>query len=345
MGSWKPYAVGIYRLGCLKGEAVAVWWEHGKRSRYRLQVRTEAEGRRRLDQFARDRTRLLVREHREIKALHVAYCEDRRLDGKSTDHAKWAWMQLEPHFGHLTPNDVDKAACKAYEAARLASGRKIGTIWTELTHLRTVLNFGEKAQLIDRAPHVWLPPQPEPRDRRLTREEAAKLIDSCDAEHVRLFVILALATAGRAEAILDLTWDRIDFERAEIDLRDPRRRENNKGRARVPMNGMARAALQDAYRGRTCEHVVSWSGAPVRAVKTAFRAAVRRSGLVDVSPHVLRHTAASWMAEAGVSMAMISQYLGHRRIDTTAKTYARFSPVGMRAAAEAVNLDLRRLVG
>jgi len=35
------------------------------------------------------------------------------------------------------------------------------------------------------------------------------------------------------------------------------------------------------------------------------------AGLADVSPHVLRHTAAVHTAEAGISMDEIAQYLGH----------------------------------
>ncbi len=32
-------------------------------------------------------------------------------------------------------------------------------------------------------------------------------------------ILLMLTTAGRVGAILDLTWDRVDFDRAQIDLR------------------------------------------------------------------------------------------------------------------------------
>lgn len=67
-------------------------------------------------------------------------------------------------------------------------------------------------------------------------------LDACAAPHIRLAVILLLGTAGRAGAILDLTWDRVDFDRGIINLRlaDSATR---KGRAVVQMNGMTRAAL------------------------------------------------------------------------------------------------------
>lgn len=59
-------------------------------------------------------------------------------------------------------------------------------------------------------------------------------------------------------------------------------------------------------------------------------------GLSDVSPHVLRHTAAVYMAEAGISMDEIAQYLGHSDSRITASTYARYSPEHLRKAASAL---------
>ncbi len=60
------------------------------------------------------------------------------------------------------------------------------------------------------------------------------------------------------------------------------------------------------------------------------------AGLVDVSPHVLRHTAAVWMAEAGVTMPEIAAYLGHADSRITERIYAKFSPEYLRRAARAL---------
>jgi integrase len=51
-------------------------------------------------------------------------------------------------------------------------------------------------------------------------------------------------------------------------------------------------------RGIAVEHFVEWHGAPVKSVKTAFNSAVRLAGLGPnalgkVTPHTLRHTAAT----------------------------------------------------
>lgn len=76
------------------------------------------------------------------------------------------------------------------------------------------------------------------------------ILSSCIHLHVRLFCVLALTTAGRKSAILQLTWDRIDFERGLIHL-DVIGEKNRKGRAVVPMTDRARAELLIARNARS----------------------------------------------------------------------------------------------
>ena len=57
-----------------------------------------------------------------------------------------------------------------------------------------------------------------------------------------------------------------------------------------------------------------------------------------VTPHALRHTAAVWMAEAGVPMPRIAAFLGHSNSRITEERYARFAPDHLREAAEALEI-------
>jgi integrase len=96
-------------------------------------------------------------------------------------------------------------------------------------------------------------------------------------------------------------------------------------------------ALTEAKEGATSPYVIEWGGERVMSVKKGVGAAARRAG-VKSSPHVLRHTAAVWMAEEGVPMQQIAQYLGHNDSRTTERVYARFSPDYLREAAKALDL-------
>lgn len=268
-------------------------------------------------------------------SIYQAYVAERGREGKVTTRMQDAWKRLAPYFGELLPSFITKDTCRNYEKARKRDGVSNGTIHLELGYVRSALLHAEGENWITKAPTIRLPTKPPPREHHLTKEEAARFLEAARMPHIRLFIIVALSTAGRAQSILDLTWDRVYFDRRRIDLRDPTRHATPKGRAMVPMNDMAFNALAEAKKAALTPFVIEWSGQQVRSVKKGIAAAAERSGL-EVSPHVLRHTAAVWMAEAGVPMPEIAQYLGHTDMKTTYRVYARFSPDYLQKAAKAL---------
>lgn len=251
---------------------------------------------------------------------------------------EFTWRKLQATFGDLESEAVTPAKCREYIAQRRKDGKADGTIWTELNHLRIVMNWAVKQKLIVTTPVVETPPQPEPLDRHLTRDEFQRLWDGCEAPHMQVALALLIATGARIEAVLELTWDRVDFDRRLIRLQNPFVVKKRKGRAIVPINDDLMAVLSTAHHVRRTDCVVEYGERRLKSIRTAFNAAVRRSGLSDdVTPHVIRHTAAVWMAEAGVQMEEISQYLGHKSVETTRRIYARFSPDYLRGAASALS--------
>lgn len=241
-----------------------------------------------------------------------------------------AWKMLEPFFGHLRHDQVTRQVCREYIASRTRDGVKPGTIGRELGVLKAAVKYSHP-----NSPSKWeVPAAPAARDRRLTKAEFKRLVDACDVAHIKLFVILALSTGGRKEALLQLTWDRVHFDRRLIDLR--KHDLHGKGRAVVPMTDMVYEALLLARDLAQSDHVIEFAGRPVQAVKRGFARACKRAGLNGVTPHVLRHTAASWMAEAGVPMSEIASFLGHRDSRITERVYAKFSPSYLVKAASAL---------
>lgn len=106
-----------------------------------------------------------------------------------------------------------------------------------------------------------------------------------------------------------------------------------KGRAVVPIGPTLQAALSEARAAALTDYVIEYAGQPVRTISKAFERATARAGLVDVTFHTLRHTCAVWLAEAGIPMSEIAQYLGHSSTATTERVYARYSPDYLRRAA------------
>lgn len=259
-----------------------------------------------------------------------AYLEDKKETARGFQGIESAWRMAAPTFGQLRPDHITKSLCRSYAAGRRKRGVSNGTILKELGVLRAGVRWAKFGHVAEFA----MPTAPPPRDRYLTKAEVDRLIDAAELPHVKLFILLAWSTAGRHSAILDLTWDRVDFERGRIRLADGQF--GQKGRAILPMTPRLRDALLGASKARETEYVVEWGGERVKSIKRAFATVCRIAGIEDCSPHVIRHSAAVAMAEDGVPMEQIAQYLGHTSPAVTYRVYARFSPDFLRRATRAL---------
>lgn len=240
------------------------------------------------------------------------------------------------HFGHYRPDQITTELCRGYAAARMASGISQGSVHTELGHLRSAMMFAVKNRIIDTAPSIERPAKPMPKERYLSKDEVATLIDAASAPHIGLAVHLLFATAGRVGAILDLTWDRVDMERGVINLRldDARTR---KGRAVVPINRGLMAALQTAKAAAVSSYVVEFGGEQIASIRKGFEGAARRAGLEGITLHTIRHSAAVAMVSSGIPIEKVAQFLGHSNTAVTYSTYGRFAPEHLTDAAEVLD--------
>lgn len=344
---WRKYRVGAYRLGELNGQACAIWKDAQGHHRRRLGfAASEVAARALLDAWARRVAIVKADAAQTVADLWSAYEQDRLQDGKQPANFRDSWKALQHRFGPLPVDAITADVCRDYTRARIEAGVSQGTVWTELTKLRSCINWAVKRRVIASAPYVWIPSKPRPKQRVLEPAEAIALIDACVMPHVKLFVILALTTGARSGALVGLTWDRVDLERMQIDLRepevvDPLTKRVRKGRGVVPITSVARAALVDAKAGALTDHVIEWDGEPVKKVRRGFMAAVSRAGLDGVTPHTLRHTFASWSASGGATMEAISRILGHRDPATTRTIYAKPDTDSLRSTSDIIDIRLR----
>jgi integrase len=254
---------------------------------------------------------------------------------------------LRRHLGDLQPEHLTKERARFYARQRRGEGHIVGpaaqrrkkpirdgTIIRELVTLRAALKWALSERWISEVPVIETPRQPPPRERWLTREEADRLLASAMATHIKTFLATCLYTAARAAAVLELTWDRVDFAAGLIDLGAA---PGGKGRAVLPIAAKLLPVLTEARAAATCRYVVEHAGKKVASVKTGTRAAARRANLPGVTPHVLRHTAATWMAMAGIPMIEIARMLGHRDSRITERVYAKHSPDYLRRAVDALS--------
>jgi integrase len=324
MSSVPKYSVQKFRGG------YAVVWrdDDGKRHRESL-VASDRQG---AEAEARQRWRLGDHGDSTVDAIMGAYLD--ALEAAATPSAtrrRDAWKAMRHYWQDVRPAMIDEPMCRGYDRQRKAGQ---ATRRYELSMLSTALRYAVAQKMIPAAPAIWRPAAPERRERHLTREAFNRFYAEVKAPHARLYMILALSTCARPSALLELTWDRVDFTRRTINLNPPGRTQTAKRRPVVPIADWALQPLLDAYEARQCGNVIERGAKPVASIKKAFSAASARSG-VAATPYTLRHTGAVWKAEDGIPMAELSQLMGHDDSATTEKFYARFSPNHLRGAANA----------
>ena len=108
----------------------------------------------------------------------------------------------------------------------------------------------------------------------------------------------------------------------------------------MPLNVPALTALQEARAVAVTDHVIEWNGKRVYSIRRGFTQACVRAGLVDVSPHTLRHSAASHMVMAGVPIGEVARMLGDT-IMTVERVYGHHSPDYLRSAADSLAGETR----
>lgn len=256
------------------------------------------------------------------------------------DTAALAMRYLRPFFGSTLASSLTLAKQEAYVDHRRETGVGDESIRRDLSVLAAALNRAVKHQKLDRAPpFLALTPAP-PRERWLTRGEVARLLRQMRKPirgkrhaHVLLFTRLALYTGARTGAILDLTWDRVDFERGLIDYRVPGRKETKKRRTVTPMTRKVRRMLQHARKHARGRHVISWAGERIDRVAKACIAHAEKAGVENYSPHVLRHTFASWAVQKRVPIYTVGKALG-QTVASTTERYAKLAPDDVREAME-----------
>ena len=194
-----------------------------------------------------------------------------------------------------------------------------------------------------------MPPARPPRERWLSRDEAARLLWTLwrrpRTGQIAKFMLVALYTGRRASVVCAASFER-EKGRPWVDLSKgylwppERARITKKRNPPIPLPAKLLTHLR-AWQRHGFRYVVPWGNHSVRRVDRTMKEVAQSIGLEGITPHVLRHTAATWQMQAGTDMLEAGRYLG-MTTRTLESTYAHHRPEHLHNARDAYQRARRR---
>ena len=254
----------------------------------------------------------------------------------------------------VTVSDLSPDLQTRFRKCRSDAGVGGHTISRDLAALRGALSWAWKNQRLEHMPYIADVPahhKAAARDRLMTPQEIGRMLNLCadrpEREHLIRFIVLELGTAGRPQAILELTDTHVDLASNLIDLGGgkvhPRKR-----RPIVPIARHVRPWIEGIegklirYRVPIAEKKLKPGGPThfereTKSIKTVWNAVCREAGIKGATPKTLRHTMLTWLASRGVPQEQRQMLAGHSPQSTTARNYEHLSPDYLQAAIREVD--------
>lgn len=240
----------------------------------------------------------------------------------------------------------------------------------DLEVMRAAIGHHAKQNLHHGIVHISMPEKGGSRERWLTRSEAARLIWTCwrykeeqtihrgknkgikiktdkyTLRHVAKFLLIGLYTGTRAASIASASIHKapgkayVDLDEGLYYRKRIGHKATNKKQPTMPIPDRLLAHMRRwVDKGIVASHFVEWHGKAVMSVKTGMASAVELADLDlsegNVTPHTLRHTAATWLMQQGVELWQASGFLGMSE-KTLIENYGHHHPDYMRDAAELI---------
>jgi integrase len=356
----------------------AISWvdPNGKRCRRTVTAKNRADVRRELDKLRVDLDRGLTPPATTTVGAFLASWLD--ASRQRIRHSTWRGydscvrVYLTPRIGRVKLGKLAPADVERVTADMIASGLAPRTAALARTVLRRALGDALRDGLVHRnvaalarPPHVPSRSLEAGRD-YLDTANLRRLLTAAKIHPIGPLVTVAATTGLRLGEMLGLAWRDIDDEAGTLTVRRSLARapggwalaepKTKRSRRTIDLPTAAVAALarqrdlQDAAREAVGD---AWQdtdglcftdavGRPLRGawVNHTFHDLLRAAGLPSIPFHGLRHSAATAMLAAGVSLKTVSDHLGHSTITTTADRYAGTTPALRRSAADAMDRAL-----
>jgi integrase len=240
---------------------------------------------------------------------------------------------LGAYFAFMWIDSIDDEHIDLYKAKRQGKGISNRTINIELLCLQSMLRKAVEWRNLAKLPKIKkLAVQKKP-PRFLSQAELEIFINAASL-WLRLILIVLRSAGLRSKQLRELQLDYADYDNDLLTVL------NTKGNGfySVSMDDELKAALlylrdnyvspHDRITPRQDHQKIYFfcnpDGSPIGSFKTTFYKTAEKAGLMNVTPHTLRHTFASHLVMSGVDLPTVKELMGHKSIVTT-MIYAHLS--------------------
>lgn len=233
--------------------------------------------------------------------------------------------------GVTEPAGIDVSLLRAWLAHQHALGRSRATLARRTAAARAFTRHLHRRGLLQDDPGLLLGTPKRQRNLPdvLSQDDAARLLDKMDVQGpvgLRDLAVLELlyGTGVRVSELCGLDIDDLDTGRGTVRVHGKGNRERI-----VPVGEPAARAIQDWLRAGRPELATENSGPalflgtrggrlhPTSARRIVHARIAEVGDMPDLSPHGLRHSAATHLLEGGADLRSVQEILGHASLQTT----------------------------
>ena len=242
---------------------------------------------------------------------------------------------ISDSFGDMVIAKLEDSLVDELRALKLADGYSNSTVEQYVKLIQRIVSFGIRRGIIFYSPFRDIKPFKinNTRLKYLSKDEIKTLLEVVKNDVVlNLFVKIALGTGARANSILSIQKKDINLEHRTITLKDFKRNNTYIG---YLDDDIFEALAEHINQFKPNSYVVSLDGAATKYQKVylsltkvfnKFNQGLSKKDRTNrVVIHTLRHTFASHLAIAGVSIQEIQKLMNHKDIKQTLK-YAKLMP-------------------
>lgn len=248
-------------------------------------------------------------------------------------------LHLRPKWGKMRLNEITPQKVAAWLAEKYEEGLSPATVEKLRVMLNRSFELAAKWNIPGSVPnpvkHIPRRRFSNSRERYLSTEDAKRLHKAVAASsnpQLQNIVGLLLLTGARRNELLHAKWENVDLERRAWFIPD-----SKTGKSRhVPLSQPAIDLIGKLQKFKNCPWLLPNPKTlkPFHSVKHSWDTARDEAGLAGLRLHDLRHSAASFMINAGIDLYAVGKILGHADHQSTMR-YSHLANDTLLAAVEA----------